>query len=374
MKKVQMVDLIGQYQNIKTEVDQAILEVLTSARFIKGPQVNNFEKNLANYLNTNHVIGCANGTDALQIALMALGLQRGDEVIVPAFTYVATAEVIALLGLTPIMVDVDPDTFNTTAEIISNQITNRTKAIVPVHLFGQSAEMKAIMDLAQEHSLFVIEDNAQAIGSDYIYNNGPSKKAGTIGHIGSTSFFPSKNLGCYGDGGALCTNDDSLAERIRIVANHGQSKKYYHDMIGVNSRLDTIQAAILDVKLKYLDDYIKARQIVAAQYDKAFEGIRQVQTPMRSNFTTHVFHQYTLIIKDGSRDDLKQFLADRGIPSMIYYPLPLYRQNAFRHYYHGESMPHTERLCQSVLSLPIHTEMDLDSIKQISNTVVEFYD
>ncbi len=372
-KKIQMVDLVGQYHKIKSEVDREITEVLETAHFIKGPKVAAFERNLEAYLGVNHVISCANGTDALQIAMMALNLQPGDEVIVPAFTYVATAEVIALLQLTPIMVDVDLNTFNVAAEIIEKAITPKTKAIVPVHLFGQSANMEKIMEVARKHQLYVIEDNAQAIGADFTFKNGVEKKAGTIGHIGCTSFFPSKNLGCYGDGGAISSNDPELATKIRMIANHGQVKKYHHSLIGCNSRLDAIQAAVLKVKLKYLDEYIAARQQVAAYYDKAFERISELVTPFRQPNSTHVFHQYTLLVNNGKRDALKNYLNHRGIPSMIYYPIPLYKQLAFKSYFSGNPFPVTESLCQSVLSLPIHTEMDRETLEYIIKGVQSFF-
>jgi dTDP-4-amino-4,6-dideoxygalactose transaminase len=369
-----MVDLQTQYQNIKTEIDIEIVEVLQSAQYIKGPKVAEFEENLAHYLEVKEVISCANGTDALQIAMMALGLKPGDEIIVPAFTYVATAEVIALLGLTPIMVDVDRNSFNITAEIIEKAITKKTKAIVPVHLFGQGANMEAIKTIAQKHHLYIIEDNAQAIGADFAFANGSKQKYGTIGDIGCTSFFPSKNLGCYGDGGAIFTNNKELADKIRMIANHGQNKKYHHRYVGVNSRLDAIQAAILNVKLKYLDDYIIARQKVAQAYDKAFKDIDTLQIPYRNNYSTHVFHQYTLQVKEGKRDQLKKYLSDQGIPSMIYYPIPLYKQEAFKPYFDNrKKLSITEELCQNVLSLPIHTEMDNDTLQFITQEVNNFF-
>lgn len=368
-----MVDLVSQYQNIKAEVDEAVINVMTSARFIKGPKLAKFEENLANYLGVKHVIGCANGTDALQIAMMALNLKEGDEVIVPSFTYVATAEVIGLLNLKPVMIDVEPDTFNITADLIEQAITPQTKAIVPVHLFGQSADMEPIMELAKQHGLYVIEDNAQAIGADYSFGDGKMKKAGTIGHIGSTSFFPSKNLGCYGDGGAMFTNDDEIAARLKMVANHGQAKKYYHSVIGVNSRLDTIQAVILDIKLKLLNTYSTARQGVAAKYDIAFAHVHELQPPVRQPNSTHVFHQYTLRVKNGKRDALKQYLQSKGIPSMIYYPVPLYKQEAFKKYFDGKDLKVTEQLCQEVLSLPIHTEMKTDVQDYIIEQVINFF-
>lgn len=373
-KPIQMVDLKNQYLKIQAEIDQSFREVLTSCQFIKGPKVLSFEQNLATYLGVQEVISCANGTDALQLAMMALDLQPGDEVIVPAFTYVATAEVIALLKLKPVMVDVDMDDFNTNAAYISNAITSKTKAIVPVHLFGQSAPMEAILALAKAKGLYVIEDNAQAIGSDYTLNNGRQQKVGTIGDIGCTSFFPSKNLGCYGDGGALFTNDKKLATKIRSIANHGQSKRYHHQYIGVNSRLDALQAAVLDIKLKYLDQYNTARQKVANQYDAAFQNIPQLKTPTRSEYSTHIFHQYTLQAIDFDRDDLIHYLKEKGIPAMIYYPIPLYQQVAFAPYASKKiALPNTEKLCQSVFSLPIHTEMDANTQAYIIEGVSSYF-
>ncbi len=375
MTQIQMVDLKGQYEKIKGEIDAAVLGVIGSTAYINGPAVKAFQANLETYLDVKHVIPCANGTDALQIALMALGLQSGDEVIVPAFTYVATAEVIGLLGLTPVMVDVDPDTFNVTADIIEAAITPKTKAVVPVHLFGQCCDMEPIMEVAKKHGIYVIEDNAQAIGCDYTFRDGSRMKAGTIGEVGTTSFFPAKNLGCFGDGGAMFTNDDELAGKLRMVANHGQTKQYYHGVIGVNSRLDSIQAAVLDVKLKYLDEYAAARNSVADHYDSAFANIEELQTPAREKNSNHVFHQYTMKIGNGKRDDLRTFLAEKGIPSNIYYPLPLYDQEAFRQFVSsGFSLKVTEDLCREVLSLPIHTEMNDDLMETISRAVKEFYD
>jgi len=374
MKPIQMVDLKGQYEKIKTEIDEAVLSSIASAAFINGPPVKEFQRNLENYLGIRHVIPCANGTDALQIAMMALDLKEGDEVIVPSFTFIATAEVIALLKLKPVMVEVDEKTFNVTAEIIERAITPATKAIVPVHLFGQSCDMAPIMDLAEKHNLYVIEDNAQAIGSDYFFPDGGKKKAGTIGHIGTTSFFPSKNLGCYGDGGAIFTNDDTLAEKMCVIADHGQTTKYYHDLVGVNSRLDSIQAAILDVKLRHLDEYCAARQHVAERYDEAFREIEEMEAPAREKSSTHVFHQYTLQIKNGMRGELQRHLQSKGVPSAIYYPVPLYRQKAFREYTSEEFvLPLVERLCDSVLSLPIHTEMDAETQNYIIESVKEFF-
>ena len=372
-KNIQMVDLKGQYQNIQKEIDKAVLEVIQSGAFINGPAVKAFQQHLENYLGVKHVIPCANGTDALQIALMALDLKPGDEVIVPSFTYVATAEVIALLQLKPIMVDVNPDTFNSTVDLIEKAITPATKVIVPVHLYGQSCDMEAIMALAKKHNLKVIEDNAQAIGADYMMNNGSIQKTGTIGHIGCTSFYPSKNLGCYGDGGAIFTNDDALAVKIRMIANHGQNKRYHHAVIGVNSRLDSIHAAVLDIKLGHLDAYCKARQEVANFYDRGFTPNIFVQIPTRFEKSSHVFHQYTLRVKNGKRDELQIFLKEKGIPSMIYYPLPLYKQKAFAAFYDGKELPNTELLSQQVISLPIHTEMEEETLAYIVDTVNAFF-
>jgi UDP-2-acetamido-2-deoxy-ribo-hexuluronate aminotransferase len=370
----QMVDLKGQYKKIKKAVNASIQETLDTTSFIKGPKVVRFQKNLETYLGVKHVIPCANGTDALQIAFMALGLQPDDEVIVPAFTYVATAEVIALLNLKPIMVDVDPKTFNITPKIVEKAITSRTKAIVPVHLFGQSADMEGIMGVAAKHNLFVIEDNAQAIGSDFTFKNGEKRKTGTIGHIGCTSFFPSKNLGCYGDGGALMTNDAELAAKITMIANHGQSKQYYHDVVGVNSRLDALQAGILDIKLAQLDKYSAARNKAAKAYDKAFKPLKDLETPARAKNSNHVFHQYTLKVKSGKRAALQAYLTEKGVPSMIYYPVPLYNQPAFAKYWNGVKLPVTEQLCQEVLSLPMHTELSADILTQITDLVVAFFE
>lgn len=372
-KNIQMVDLQSQYHHIKSDIRVEIQRTLDTAAFINGSQVKEFQEDLEAYLGIKHVIPCANGTDALQIAMMALNMKPGDEVIVPSFTYVATAEVIALLGLKPIMVDVDPDTFNITADIIEKAITNRTKAIVPVHLFGQSADMERIMAIAQKYSLYIIEDNAQAIGSEYTFANGDVKKTGTIGHIGCTSFFPSKNLGCYGDGGALMTNDDNLAQTIRMIANHGQKKKYYHSVVGVNSRLDSIQAGILKVKLKKLNHYSAARNKAAEYYDNALKNNVELQIPVRHVNSTHVFHQYTLQVKNGKRRELQAFLQEKGIPTMIYYPVPLYKQEAFKKYYKGSAQSVTETLCESVLSLPMHTEMDEATLSYIVNSIQLFF-
>lgn len=371
-KKIQMVDLKGQYEKIKSEVDKGIQEVLNTTAFINGPAVKEFQADLEAYLKVKHVIPCANGTDALQIAMMALGLKPGDEVITASFTYVATAEVIGLLGLTPVLVDVYPDTFDIDVEAIERNITTKTKAIVPVHLFGQCADMERIMALAKKHNLYVIEDVAQAIGADYIFSDGKKAKAGTIGTIGCTSFFPSKNLGCYGDGGAMYTNDDELAKKMKMVAHHGQSVQYVHDVLGVNSRLDTIQAAVLKVKLKHLDEYAAARNKVADYYDKAFANSTKLKTPARTKKSNHVFHQYTLQLNGIDRTKLREQLAEKGIPAMIYYPIPLHMQNAFKNdrFKQGD-FPVTEKLCACVLSLPMHTELDAETLKYITDTVLE---
>ncbi|SMO60022.1 dTDP-4-amino-4,6-dideoxygalactose transaminase [Chryseobacterium rhizoplanae] len=372
--KIQMVDLKGQYLKIKEDVDAGIQECIDHTAFINGPAVKEFQQDFEKYLGVKHVIPCANGTDALQIAMMALDLQPGDEIICPAFTYVATAEVIGLLGLKPVMVDVNEDTFDIELEDLQKYLTPNTKAIVPVHLYGQSANMEKILEFAEKHNLFVIEDNAQAIGSDYTFSDGTVKKTGAIGHIGCTSFFPSKNLGCYGDGGALMTNDDDLALKIRMIANHGQEKKYYHKVLGCNSRLDTIQAAVLKVKLKHLDEYSAARNRMADYYDKNLAGIGEIQTPKRAENSTHVFHQYTLRVKNGKRDDLQKYLAEKNIPSMIYYPLPLYKQEAFLQYVEeGFSLPVTEQLCTEVISLPVHTEFDQEVLDVIVTEIKNYF-
>lgn len=375
MSQIQMVDLRGQYEKIKPEIDEAVLEVLNTASYINGFAVKSFQANLGKYLGVRHVIPCANGTDALQISLMALGLKPGDEVIVPSFTYVATAEVIGLLRLTPVMVEVDADTFNITAEIIEKAITPKTKAVVPVHLFGQCCDMEAILDVAAEHNIYVVEDNAQAIGSDYEFSDGSIKKAGTIGDIGTTSFYPAKNLGCFGDGGAIFTDNDELAANLRMVANHGQSQTYFHEVIGVNSRLDSIQAAVLDVKLKYLDEYAAERNDAANFYDEAFAEVEGLQPPVREKNSTHVFHQYTLRVKNGRRDELKKYLAENGVPSNIYYPLPLNEQKAFAEFVPDSlHLPITKMLCKEVLSLPIHTEMNEDLLNRIAKPVKAFFE
>ena len=369
-----MVDLSGQYAKISDQIDEAVLSTIRSADYINGPSVKSFQANLESYLNVEHVIPCANGTDALQIAIMALDLKPGDEIIVPAFTYVATAEVISLLGLVPVMAEVNSDSFNISVKSIESLINQKTKAIVPVHLYGQSADMEPIMNLARKKGLYVIEDNAQAIGSTYTFSDGLKMKTGTIGHIGTTSFFPSKNLGCYGDGGALMTRDENLAKRIKIIANHGQIIKYHHEVTGVNSRLDTIQAAILDIKLKYLDNYIQARNKMASFYDEALKDLDQIEIPKRSLNSDHVFHQYTIKVKNGKRDALKTHLHGLGVSSMVYYPFPLYKQNAFKKYVEKHfQLKITEELCDSVLSLPIHTEGLMNDMIYTVESIKSFY-
>ncbi len=374
-----MVDLISQYDKIQPEIDQAVIDVIRSSAYINGPAVKSFQEELEHYLQVRHVIPCANGTDALQIAMMALGFQPGDEVITADFTYVATAEAIALLKLKPVLVDVNPDTFTIDPKAVEAAITGRTVAIVPVHLYGQCADMEAIMDLAKKHQLAVIEDVAQAMGANYYFtgdgaNARRSQKAGTIGTAGCTSFFPSKNLGCYGDGGAIFTHDDELAKKIRMIANHGQSVLYYHDEIGVNSRLDSIQAAILRIKLKHLDDYAAARNRVAGYYDKAFANHPNIITPTRFKNSDHVSHQYTLQLINKDRNKLREFLAGKNVPSMIYYPVPLHLQKAYKdsRYKEGD-FPVTEMLCGRVISLPIHTEMTEETMKYIADAVLEFF-
>ncbi len=381
MKKIQMVDLKGQYEGIKSEVNTGINEVLDSSAFINGPQVHAFQKELEDYLQVKHVIPCANGTDALQICMMGLGLEPGDEVITADFTFAATVEVIALLNLTPVLVDVEPDTFNIDIKAIEKAITPKTKAIVPVHLFGQCANMDAIMKLADEHDLYVIEDNAQAIGATYTFENGTKQKAGTIGHVASTSFFPSKNLGCYGDGGAIFTNDDDLAHTIRGMVNHGMYKRYHHDVIGVNSRLDSIQAAVLMAKLPNLDTYNEKRRAAAKKYSKAFEGQDHIMVPKTVNdcdgicdsCDCHVFHQYTLRILNEKRDGLVQHLNDNGVPCGVYYPIPLHNQKAYVDERYDEAdFPITNQLVKEVISLPMHTELDDEQIRFITNLVIDF--
>ena len=375
MKELRMVDLKGQYDRIKTEIDTAIQSVIASTVFIRGPEVISFEEELASYLGVKHVISCANGTDALQVALMALDLKQGDEVITTNFTFIASVEVIALLGLKPVFVEPEPDTFNISPEAIEKAIGPRTRAIIPVHLFGQSADMEEILKIARKHNLFIIEDVAQATGAEYIFSDGTRKKAGTMGDMGCTSFFPSKNLACFGDGGAIFTNDDSLAKLARSITNHGSTRKYYHDDIGVNSRLDAIQAAILRVKLRYLDEYNNSRRNAASFYDRQLSNIENVISPFRSNKSTHIFHQYTLKTEHGDRDNLKNYLEERGVPSMIYYPVPMHRQKAYSFVNPGDdAFPVTNRLCDSVLSLPIHTELNIDQLKYICDNINEFFE
>jgi dTDP-4-amino-4,6-dideoxygalactose transaminase len=374
MKKIQMVDLQSQYTKIQNTVDARISEVLKSATFINGPEVHNFQKELENYLGVKHVIPCANGTDALQIAMMGLGLQPGDEVITADFTFAATVEVIALLHLTPVLVDVDPIDFNISIDAIKKAITPKTKAIVPVHLFGKTANMEAVMEIAAEHNLFVIEDNAQAIGANYTYKDGAKKKAGTIGHAASTSFFPSKNLGCFGDGGAIFTNDDDLAHKIRGIVNHGMYVRYHHDVVGVNSRLDSIQAAVLSTKLTHLDLYNTARQEAAKKYNAAFANEKNIITPVIcDNCDCHVFHQYTLKVLNVDRDQLAAFLNENGIPCGVYYPIPLHSQKAYADERYNESdFTVTNQLVKEVISLPMHTELDDEQIEFITSKVIEF--
>ena len=370
-----MVDLQGQYQKIKPEIDKKIADVLASSAFIKGQDVVDFENELAHYLGVKHVITCANGTDALQIALMALNLQPDDEVITVDFTFAATVEVLGLLGVKPVLVDVDLDTMTMNIEQLKKAITPKTKAIVPVHLFGQCANMEHIMDIAREKNLYVIEDNAQAIGADFTFSNGKKQKAGTIAHIGTTSFFPSKNLGCYGDGGALFTNDEVLAQELRAIANHGMKTRYYYDRIGINSRLDTLQAGILRIKLPFLEQYAKARQSVADYYNKAFEECKHIITPKRAEYSSHVFHQYTLQLIDTDRALLQKYLSDNGIPTMVYYPVPIHTQKAYQHYtFDKEQLTNTVQLCKTVLSLPIHTEMEIEELVYITEKVLAFFE
>lgn len=356
--KIQMVDLQSQYKRLKKEIDAAIRGVINRSSFINGPQVELFGSHLASYLRVPHVIPCGNGTDAIRLALRALNVQPGEEVIVPAFTYIAAAEMVASLGLTPILVDVDPDTFNVNPELLEQAISRETKAIIVVHLFGQTCDMGPIMKIAKKYKISIIEDNAQSLSAEYTFADGTTKKAGAIAHLGTASFFPSKPLACYGDGGAVMTADDELAERIRVLANHGQSEKYYHKMVGCNSRLDTIQAAILDVKLKYIDEFTKARQQAAVRYNQAFATLTDIQTPVESPFSTHVYHQYTIQVKDGKRDALQLYLKEKGIPTMIYYPLPVQEQEAYKWIARPSGdLSVSVRLCKEVLSLPIHTEM-----------------
>lgn len=371
--KIQMVDLFSQYSKLKPQINNAIQEVIDTSSFIKGKQVAELENNLTKSIGSKYAITCANGTDALQIALMALDLEIGDEVIVPGFTYAATAEVIALLRLKPVMVDVNPNTFNLSIPELEAAITPRTKVIVPVHLFGQCSDMEPIMEIAKKHQLWIIEDNAQSFGATYTFSNGITKQTGTMGHIGCTSFFPTKNLGCFGDGGALFTDDDTLAEKIRMIANHGQKIKYHHSIVGCNSRLDTIQAAVLNVKLDHLNEHLGARKKAADYYTNALANWQFGQIPQQISNVNHTYNQYTIIIKNGRRDELKTFLSNHGIPSMIYYPIPLYKQDAFNKYVpQGYELPNTEQLCRSVLSIPIHTEMTEDILLKITDTLKSF--
>jgi dTDP-4-amino-4,6-dideoxygalactose transaminase len=375
MREIQMVDLKTQYENIRSEIDNAIFSVINSTAFIKGPEVKLFEEELQAYLGVKHVISCANGTDALQIAMMSLGLKPGDEVITTNFTFIATVETVALLGLKPVIVDPEPGNFNISVKEIKKAITLKTKAIVPVHLFGQCADMEGIMKLAKENNLLVIEDAAQATGTDYILPGGEIRKAGTIGNAGTTSFFPSKNLACFGDGGAIYTNDDDLAKKLRSIANHGMKIRYHYDDIGVNSRLDTLQAAILRVKLKHLNRFNNARKTAADYYDKALAGCYEIAVPEREKYSSHIFHQYTIRVKNGRRDELKKFLDENKIPSMIYYPGPLHMQEAYRYLGYRESdFPVTNLLCREVLSLPIHTEMDEEQLDHITRNILKFFE
>jgi UDP-2-acetamido-2-deoxy-ribo-hexuluronate aminotransferase len=374
MDGIKMVDLHGQYLKIKQEVDEAIQGVIDSTAFIKGSDVRDFQNELSNYMGVSHTVACGNGTDALQVAMMALELEPGDEVITTPFTFIATVEVIKLLGLKPVFVDVEPDTFNLNPQLLEDAVTERTRAIVPVHLFGQCANMEAILAFARKHGIFVIEDNAQALGAEYTFSDGSIQRAGTIGHMGATSFFPSKNLGAFGDGGALFTNDESFAQMLASLVNHGMKKRYYYNHVGVNSRLDTLQAAILRVKLKHLDSYHKARQEAAAYYDQALSGIPEVQVPVRSAFTTHIFHQYTLQMDPSIRDPLKEWLAEQKVPSMIYYPVPLHLQDAYQDLgYKPGDLPASEELSHRVLSLPIHTEMEAEQLDYITTQIQSFF-
>ena len=373
MKKLQMVDLNSQYQDIKEQIDSSIQQVIDQTSFINGPQVATFKQNLETYLDVKHVIPCGNGTDALQIALMALDLKPGDEVITVDFTFAATVEVIKLLGLTPVLIDVELDTFNLSVSALEKAITPKTKAIVPVHLFGQCANMEAILNLAEKHHLYVVEDTAQALGANYIFSDGSTKKAGTIGTIGTTSFFPSKNLGCYGDGGAIFTNDDKLAHKIKGITNHGMYQKYYYDVVGVNSRLDSIQANILNIKLPYLNSYNKARQQAAAFYNQAFANHKDIITPIMSTFSTHVFHQYTLRITNGKRDELHEYLKTQNIPNAIYYPVALHSQKAYLQENNiEEDYYNTNTLVQQVISLPMHTALETEQLELITNTILNY--
>lgn len=370
MKPIQMVDLKAQHDRLQPELNNKILEVVDSTAYIKGPEVKEFEKELATYLNVKHVIACANGTDALQLAMMALGLKPGDEVITTNFTYVATAEIIALLQLKPVLVDVDPNTFDILIDEVEAAITPKTKAIVPVHLFGQCSQMEDLLAVAKKYKLFVVEDTAQAIGADYTFKDGSTAKAGTIGDIGTTSFFPSKNLGCMGDGGAIFTNSDELAKQLRMIANHGQSKQYYHDLVGVNSRLDSIQAAVLRIKLRHLDEYCDLRRAAASRYDELLKSTDAIMTPQRVDNSTHVFHQYVLKTNGVDRDDLRKFLNDHDIPCNIYYPVPLNNQLPYKD--ESREFANTDYLCETVFALPMHTELSEEQQGYIVNKIKEF--
>ncbi len=375
MSTIQMVDLKSQYAHIKNEVDQAIQNVIDTTTFINGPEVKKFSNELAKYTGAKYVITCGNGTDALQIAMMGLGFKPGQELIVPAFTYVATAEVIALLGLKPVFIDVRADTYELDVTQLESKLTSNTVGIVPVHLYGQCSNMEEILAFAKKHQLKVIEDTAQAIGAEYTFSDGRKMQAGTMGDVGTTSFFPSKNLGCYGDGGAMFTNDDDLAEKLRMIANHGQKKKYHHHIVGINSRLDTIQAAILNVKLQHLDRYCASRNQVADTYDAAFAGHGHIKIPVRSKNSTHAFHQYTVQVEGVSRDGLKEYLAEKGVPSMVYYPLSLHQQEAYKDLgFKDGDFPVSESLCLKVLSLPIHTEMKAEDQAYIIETIKQFFE
>jgi dTDP-4-amino-4,6-dideoxygalactose transaminase len=374
MRDIQMVDLKAQYLKLRSEIDFAINSVLESTAFIKGPEIKLFEEELQSYMGVKHVVTCANGTDALQLAMMALHLKPGDEVITTDFTFIATVEVVALMGLKLVIVDPEPGSFNISIDAVRKAITTKTKAVVPVHLFGQCADMEKLMEISREYNLFVIEDAAQATGADYFFGNGTSKRAGTIGHIGTTSFFPSKNLGCYGDGGALYTNDDTYAQKLRSIANHGMKVRYHHDDIGVNSRLDTIQAAILRVKLNYLTQFNDARRRVADTYDNALAICDSIIVPERVNYSSHIFHQYTIRVKGGRRDELKKFLESNNIPSMIYYPGPLHMQEAYRYLgYREDEFPVTTTLCKEVLSLPVHPDMEEEQLDYIISNILNFF-
>lgn len=374
MREIQMVDLKAQYEKIGSEIDVAIKSVLESTAFIKGPDVKLFEEELQEYMGVKHVVSCANGTDALELAMMALGLKPGDEVITTNFTFIATVEVVALLGLKLVIVEPDPGSFTISIDAVKKAITPNTKALVPVHLFGQCADMESLMEIAKKHNLYIIEDAAQATGADYIFRDGSTRKAGTIGHIGTTSFFPSKNLGCYGDGGALYTNDDVIAKKLRSIANHGMKVKYHHDDIGINSRLDSIQAAILRVKLKHLTQFNAARRSVADRYDNAFAGCKSLTVPERMSYSSHIFHQYTLKVKNGKRDELKKFLESKNIPSMVYYPGPLHMQEAYKYLgYKENDFPVTTMLCKEVLSLPMHPDMEQEQIDYITLNILNFF-